>query len=228
MPKRGREGAAKASKAKKRAIARYGADAVAKYYAPMSGRNRKLIGDRETGYVDLATAAYALDTTGSVTLIATVAQGTSVNQRVGKKIMWKSIQGRGYMMANSATVQSDVAYLLVYDKRPTGSVPAITDILVSASSRAFNNDDNSGRFVILKRVDRQLLGNGTTPATGREGYSIDFYKKLNKPACFKSAGTGAIGDIEQGALYLVTVGSAAAGTGAAALNIAFRTRFVDV
>lgn len=224
MPKRVREGegASKASSAKKRAVARYGEAAVAKYYSP-----RRSI--RESGYVDLASANYALDTTGSITLIATVPQGTSVSQRIGKKISLKSLQIRGSCFQSSGAAMNDVAFLIVYDKRPTGSLPAITDVLVSANAIAFNNDNNSGRFVILKRVDMNLIGSGSTPATGREQQTIDAYVPLKgKMTVYKAAATGAIADIEEGALYLITVGSNVAGTSAATMQASFRTRYMDV
>lgn len=193
------------------------------------GLNRRGVSSQETGYVDLAQANYALNTTGTIALLATVAQGASVNQRVGKKIIWKSVQCRGSFYADSAAVVNDCTMLIVYDKRPTGSLPAITDILVTASSESFNNDANSGRFQILKRKDLNLIGNTTTPATGQEMKSADFYLSLKGlQGVFKAAGTGAIGDIEQGALYVVTVGSNAAGTADAIGSLAFRTRFVDV
>lgn len=227
MPKRGREGAAKASKAKKRAVARYGADAVAKYYAPQSGRSRKLFGSRETGYVDLAISS-GFTTSGSIVLLATIAQGTSVQQRVGKKAMYKSIQFRGQAAAGTTATINDCAMMIVYDKRPTGSLPTVADVLDSASPYAMNNDTNSGRFVILMRKDFNLVGNTTTPSTGLEMRSMDFYKKCAKAVVFKAAGTGAIGDIEEGALYLVCVGNQAAGTGAATLTGNARVRFMDV
>lgn len=182
---------------------------------------------KETGFVDLASASYNLDTTGSIVLLATVPQGASVNQRVGKKVMWKSLQCRGLAINNLAAVANDCAMLIVYDSRPTGALPAITDILVSANSRAMNNDANSGRFKILKRSDFVMVGNSTTFT---ETYCVDadFYLPIvGKGAVFKDAGTGAIADISDGALYLVTVGSAAAGTSAATLTAGFRTRFVD-
>lgn len=183
---------------------------------------------KETGYVDLAFASYALDTTGSIILIPTIAQGTAVTQRVGKKVMLKSLQCRGYMLNNAAATYNDVAFLIVYDKRPTGALPAITDILVGINASSMNNDNNSGRFQVLKRVDADLTGipatsNGTGP-----GMSVDFYLPIKgKQIVYKAAATGAIADIEEGALYLVTVGIQAAGTTAAALNVGFRTRFVD-
>jgi len=184
---------------------------------------------KETGFVDLANASYVLDTSGSVTLIATIAQGASVNQRVGKKCVYKSLQARGAMFNGSTAVFSDVAFLIVYDRRPTGTLPGVADILVSASSVAMNNDANSGRFKILKRVDDILLGVPATTLGDGAAKSIDFFLPLGGlPLVCKAAGTGAIADIEEGALYLVTVGSNAAGTTASTLNITFRTRFIDV
>ena len=47
--------------------------------------------------------------------------------------------------------------MIVYDKRPTGALPTVSDILVSASSSAMNNDANTGRFSILKRHDDILI-----------------------------------------------------------------------
>jgi len=192
------------------------------------GLNRRAVASKETGFVDLAPATYVCDTTGSITLICTVPQGASVNQRVGKKIMWKSIQVRGGVSVNTTATLNDVSIIFVYDRRPTGALPAITDVLVTADANAFNNDANSGRFKILRRIDMVLTGNSTTPATGNETKDVTEYITMKGlPSVFKAAGTGAIGDIEEGALYMITVGSKVAGTTAAAFSAGIRTRFVD-
>lgn len=196
--------------------------------------NRRGVANKETGFVDLAATSYALDTTGTITLIATIPQGTSVNTRVGKKILLKSLQIRGFCVAGSTAAYNDCAILVVYDKRPTGSLPLVTDVLVTATSTAFNNDANSGRFKIVRRYDFELIGSVTgtlatqqlTEASAKS--ADDFIDLKGKPQVFKAAGTGAIGDIEEGCLYLVTVGSNAAGTSAATASLGFRTRFVDV
>lgn len=189
---------------------------------------RRVIASKETGFVDTVSAVYACDTTGSVTLLNTVAQGASVNQRVSKKIKLKGLQVRGNLQASTATTIADCAWMIVYDKRPVGTLPAIADILVSISTNALNNDANSGRFSILKRVDQVLIGNITTPATGLEAVDQDGYLDLKmRDTVYKAATTGAIADIEQGALYLVTLGNQAAGTAAASLSAAFRLRFYD-
>jgi len=199
----------------------------ARYTSAPSSRFLARIGAKETGFVDVAANNYALDTTGSITLLNTVAQGASVNQRIGKKWFMKHLQCRGQASANTTAIFNDCTTLIVYDKRPTGALPAITDVLNTANALSFNNDANAGRFKILKRWDTELIGNTTTPATGREAECADFFLPLNLPVVNKAAGTGAIADIEEGALYLVTVGANPAGNTAATLSVGFRLRFVD-
>ena len=192
---------------------------------------RLLAASKETGYVDLANTSYALDTTGTVTLLNVVAQGAGVTQRVGKKIVLKSLQCRGNLQNGSTAAANDVAFMIVYDKRPTGALPTITDILALATPTAMNNDANAGRFSILKRVDEILVGNIAAAANYTEAAvkGSDWYLNLkNRQTVYKAAATGAIGDIEEGALYLVTIGGAAAGTAAASLFGSFRMRFNDV
>jgi len=82
--------------------------------APASGypltRTRRVAPPKiETGFVDTAATVYPADTTGGVALIATIPQGTSVNQRVGKKIKLKSLQIRGFMASNATAIRNDVA-----------------------------------------------------------------------------------------------------------------------
>lgn len=189
----------------------------------------------EMGYLDVAEATYPLNTTGSVTLLNAVPQGAAVTQRVGKKIVMKGLQCRGAMNNDSTAILNDVAYLIVYDKRPTGALPTITDILVSISPNSMNNDANAGRFSIVKRVDEVLIGNSSVTGAAANALTestikgCDWWLDLkSKPVIYKAAGTGAIGDIEQGALYLVTVGGSAAGTADASMTSSFRLRFVDV
>jgi len=191
--------------------------------------------NRELGYVDLAVASYNCDNTGTVTLLNTVAQGAAVTQRVGKKIAMKGLQCRGVSLSNSAAIVNDIAYLIVYDKRPTGALPNVTDILNTATPASMNNDANAGRFSILKRVDQILIGNrsvtGVVANALTEVSAMDetWYLDLKgREVVYKAAATGAIGDIEQGALYLVTVGSNAAGTSASTLDVGFRLRFLDI
>lgn len=185
----------------------------------------------ENGFVDLASAAKAMNTTGSITLLATVAQGASVNQRIGRKVLLQSVHLRGQAQADSATLVANGAMLVVYDKRPQDSLPAITDILDTANSHSFRNHDNTGRFQVIRRKNWSFVGNSATAAqnTPKSAYVLDEFVKLgNRPFNFGSAGTGAIGDITTGALYLVTVGNVASGTGDAILTVGARTTYKDI
>lgn len=185
---------------------------------------------QERNYVDLASAAYVNDSTGSITLLNTVAQGASNSQRIGKKWTMRSIQMRGAVIAGTTGVLAQFTNILVYDKRPTGALPAITDILVSSNSNSFNNDNNVGRFRIIRRWDGLIQGGqvlATNPVTEGSSQDFDYFVKLNLPVVNKAAGTGVIADIEEGALYLVTVGSAAPGTTAPNTGCGFRIRYTE-
>lgn len=184
----------------------------------------------ETGFVDSDLNVYELDTTGTIILLNIVVQGVGTSQRIGKRITLKSIQFHGDLQNNSASTVNGVAILLVYDKRPDGNLPSITDILNTANSTSFNNDSNSGRFRVMKRVDAQLHGGvGAATLTSNSSMSADWFVDLKGlPQVFKSAGTGAIGDIEEGALYLLGVGDRTAGTTAAVASIRSRMRYMDV
>ena len=184
--------------------------------------------NKESGFVDTAVTSYNMNTTGSIALLNTVPQNASTNGRVGKKIMLKSLQVRGNVYNNTTATFNDCSVIIVYDKRPQTTLPAITDILNSATSRSFNNDQNSGRFRILKRLDFVLIGNATslTEATTKDA---DFFLSLrNLETVYKAAGTGAIGDQEQGSLLVVTVGNNVAGNTAAVAQLGFRLRYVDI
>lgn len=190
----------------------------------------KASGRKEAGYVDLVASQSECDTTGSVVLVNTVAQGTSVTQRIGKRVEIINFQVKGHVFTNASATATFVQIALVYDKRPVGALPAVTDIFDTATSFAFAKDVGSPRFRILKRWTASLNGGAAAAVSGMTSTSIDEFVKLKTPlplVC-KSAGTGAIGDIEEGAVYLVVLGGNSAGTTDATSIISVRTRFIDV
>lgn len=177
-------------------------------------------------YHDLGLAGYGMDTTGSITLLNQIPQGVSVNDRVGKRLCLETLQVRGSFEAGSTAIFNKVALLVVYDKRPSGTLPSITDILEAANSTALNNTQNEGRFDVLFRIDEGMVGGATLLDTT---YSVaDFEVDLQgRPTTYKALGTGAIADISEGALYLVTVGDNPAGTAAVTAPLQIRVRFSD-
>lgn len=181
-------------------------------------------------FVDLAAANYQNDTTGSITLIATIPQGTTVNTREGKSAQLTSVRVRGFIESKAATTVAQAACYLVWDRQPNKALAAIADVLVSASSNAFPNRENAQRFVIIKSWRYGFAGNTTAPAAQPTTIPVDDYVKLPRECVtsFTSADTtGVIGDIISGALLFITVGTIAAGTAAAESQLAFRVNFRD-
>jgi len=192
----------------------------------VSRSNQQRYQPLENNFVDLASASYVADTTGTIALIATIAQGAGQQQRVGKKSQYKSIQMRGFVGNNAAALYNKATVLIIYDRRPQSVLPAMADVLNTPSSLSFPNDSNTGRFKTLLRRDYDLQGAPSiTTGTADSTHNVEEYVKCNKPVVFKQFGTGAIGDIEEGALYVVTVGNSAAGTTAAAFTLGFRVRY---
>lgn len=181
-----------------------------KRYPKSSRRYKKRRPITDAKYIDLDLRTSNATTTGDIFLIPTIPQGTTVNTRIGKKIEYSSIQIRGNVQGGTAAAApGQVAFYLIYDKQPTGSLPAITDILESASALSFLNDNNSDRFVILKKHRLMVIGDGDS-ATAQNcctAYDVDLWMKLKHRAIYKALGTGAIDDFNYGALYGLVVGN---------------------
>lgn len=182
-------------------------------------------------YVDTAYAGYAFDTTGTVTHISIVPQGTTVNNRDGKAFRCTSVQVRGSATADTTTTYSQGAAYLVWDRQPNKALAAVTDVLDTAGSQSFSKRENAARFKILKKWRYVFAGNITTPATEKVIYDVDDYVKLPADcvaACTTADTTGAIGNRITGALLLVTCGNTAAGTADASFTVGVRTNIMDM
>jgi len=182
-------------------------------------------------YFDTATATYAANTTGSITHLSIVPQGTTVNSRIGKAFRCTSVSVRGRVVADTTTTEALAAAYLVWDYQPNKALAAVTDILDAANANAFPKRENAGRFKIIKKWQYELLGNTTTPATGQEGHAIDDFVKLGSDKnvlCTAADTTGVIGNTIEGALLFVTVGAIAAGTADANFLVGFRLNYQDL
>jgi len=183
----------------------------------------------EKKYVDIASAQYAADTTGTVTALNLCNEGTGVSQRVGRKICMKSVQVRGWITQETAQQPCMVRIMLVWDKQVNGVIATIAEILSAATSNSFMNLDNRERFVVIKDKHYTLGTRNSTSGTAVADKSvsepINIYKKLPEGSFTIFDGTGAgIADINTGALYLVTIGSAA---DAGLAVLATRVRYTD-
>lgn len=187
---------------------------------------------KETGYRDSYYPALPLTTVNQATnLINIVPQGAASIERVGKKIMMQSVAVKAVLAAGSAATINAWSIYLIYDKRPTGTLPSTSDVFLMLSGAysmlAMPNEDNAERFKIIRKWNGILTGNTTSPSTGVETALVDTVVPLRLPTVYKSLATGDIGDIEVGSLLVVGLGSNAAGAGAAIFNLSTRVKFVD-
>lgn len=186
----------------------YGPPASRGFYNFGGGRN-------ELKYIDLQGVNIALTTAGTVTLINACAAGTDVINRVGRKICMKSLlwccNNFPVAAVSNALQGVMIRQMIIYDSQPNsaGTVPAVTDILESATTLSAMNLNNRDRFKVIydKRSQIGSFNIGAGPALIAGSPQNVFwkkYRKLNHDVIF--SGTGAtIGNISTGALYLLAI-----------------------
>ena len=181
----------------------------------------------ESNFVDTAVSFIEFNNGGNIRLMATIPQGTSVNQRIGKRAYYRSVTLRGAIFSGPSVSLNDNSMLIIYDKRPNGVLPAVTDILTATTPNGFMNDNNSGRFEVIRRIDIATAGSSTAP-TGTSIINLDHYIPMkSRPIVFESGAGGAISDIDSGALYLLCTSSTSSGALCSSANISYRIRFSE-
>lgn len=199
------------------------------YRTPGYQVSRGSIADAKFHNVTLA--AYQCNTTGSITHLDVIPQGNTVNSREGKAFRIRSVQVRGYFQSDTATTVAVAGAYLIWDMQPNKALPAITDIFDTSTSDSFAKRENKQRFIILKKWVKSMVGNITTPSTGKETQVVEKWLKMPEDAiamCTSADTTGAIGNRINGALLLVTLGNVAAGTQDSNFQCGFRVNFSDL
>jgi len=193
--------------------------------APYGGR-------QELKYNDIASANYICDSTGTVTLLNGLAIGDDNTTRDGRQVCIKSVQLKGFVFpVDDTTSHQKVRVVLVWDNSVNGgAAPTIATIFGSASGNSFPVVDQAQRFTILSdqsfaigKVDNTAT---TAIACAPVVHNVEIYKKLNSITQYSST-TAAVGSIQSGGLFLLTMGTAAAAA-AANLSCAIRVRFTDM
>ncbi|AUM61794.1 capsid [uncultured virus] len=188
-------------------------------------------GGKELKFVDVAAAAYVADTTGTVTLLNGVAQGDDFNQRTGRIMDFKSVSIKGLLQPVDAITGTSFCRIIVFwDSQPNGATPVVTDFLVASTAISHNNLNNRSRFKVLLDEQHALgsIDNTTTQAysTNPSVITINRYVKLPSLRTVNT-GTGAtVASIQTGAIWMVTIGSNAAGTGGS-YSLCTRCRYTD-
>jgi len=198
-----------------RAVDRYGATAVAKYFRPGYDRTGGSYGryagrGAELKFFDTA-LSFSIDATGEVPAtgqLCLIPQGVTESTRVGRKCVIRSIQGKMQLLyqpaAQALATTSGVIYL-VLDKQANGAAAAATDVFESAANLhlQFHDLANSQRFVVLKKLKYTIVpGAGVSTAFNNGMRVIEWYKKCNIPLEFSST-TGAITELASNNVFLL-------------------------
>ena len=150
-------------------------------------------------------------------------QGSDATNRIGRKIVMKSLLLRGtFSLAATSTGGSPIRIILFYDKQANASTPLTTDLLLADQFNSPNNLNNRDRFVILHDFMSEPISTG-----GHYSCSFKFYKKLNLETMFNSGNAGTVGDITSGALWLFVGQNGSIGTANPTLVLRTRVRFLD-
>jgi len=158
-----------------------------------------------------------------LTELNAVSQGAGAYQRIGQKIVVKSIAFKCKLALQAVPGSTVTRIMLIYDKQPNGAFPAITDILsVNVSTApglmAGINMSKKSRFSIL--ADRFF--NTDSASNTLEPISI-YRNNVNLETEF-GATNGLISDITTGAIYLLCFDS---GSTCAIQDVNTRIRFYD-
>lgn len=173
-------------------------------------------------------------TSAHVTQINNIGAGTGSQERVGRKVWMNGVMLKLVAIApsefgttgNQSNSWRSCLVSVVYDKRPTGSLPQVSDIWETSDIFAQRNESGFARFRILKQFYMSTLGpqkatlnitdtggaGHNEPAGFARPYTYkNKYIKFKTPLVteYKSSGgsaEGGVGSIQEGALYLVMHG----------------------
>lgn len=183
---------------------------------------------KEKRFWDITFSHVLTSTAGNFGSINLVPQGTGESQRLGRKMMIKSIQCRGYFDYAPGTSAVGAGFgtaMLVLDKQANGANAAAADVIDSTSAHiGVRNLANANRFTVLKKIDMAMqTGGGVSAAFANSVERVDFYHKCDIPIEFSST-TGAITEIKSNNLFWL-LGSSTEASGAITFAGTLRLRY---
>lgn len=214
-----------------------------KSLVPLASRGYRF-NSTELKVFDINTSTYNVsNTTLNATSLCTPTLGTSISQRIGRKIVIKSVQIRGFInteITNNAATRGDTLpqhcrCMLVWDTQPNGTQINAADLLNTADASSQLNLDNRDRFRVLWSKE-WVLDPFHWSTTATQTYIsctnqiklVKKYKKLNLEVIFNAGNSGTFADISTGNLAMCWIGNSPAGAGSDSNFVgSTRVRFAD-
>lgn len=197
-----------------------------KSYMPKRNQ-RNFLNQADLGYgpelkgIDLNTTFSAPLTASFATpqLLNGIPNGSAGNERVGRRILMKSIQWRA--ICGTGTPFSQHRIVVVYDKQPNATSFGLTDLFELNVFTAPLNLRNADRFVI---VHDEITDSTQSSALN---ISAKRYSKCNLETLYTGTGS-TISNITSGALWMTVANNADPTVGASSsVYVHTRVRYVD-
>lgn len=189
-----------------------------------NGRSRD-----ELKVTDTATVVAAVTQAGVVSLLNGTATGTDYTNRTGRKMITKSVLIRLFINTNLVSAQQgDVVRVIIFvDKQSNGALPAVADVLNTATYAEPMNLNNRDRFIIIRDTIFTMSPAVYAAAALTAGAPVTrmakHYKKVSFETIF-SGTTNGIASIASGSLCILYISQFAS---VSTITYNVRTRFID-
>lgn len=156
---------------------------------------------------------------GSLVLLNGIAQGSSPNERLGRRVALKSLQLRATHYSSSLATQARI--VIFYDRQPNGSTPSAADLIGTSQFEGVVTMGNSDRFVIL-------MDEITDPVPFTNAHnSVKRYLKMDLEEIFGNTGS-TISSINTGAIFLMMANNGSNSIGVeTSATFTTRIRYID-
>lgn len=175
--------------------------------------------------IDFSTAApfNLLSAAGLLTYLFPIGQGVGSDQRIGRRIIPKTIEFRAQGSVLSTPQSSPLRMALIYDRAINGTLPAVTDIFAQDSLVGALALGNSKRFHVF--MDEIIEGVGYS--AGPSSFYVKRFIKVVGDYPMEWVGTGSTpANQTVGAFYMVTWNNSSIANFSGAYYV--RLRYTDV
>jgi len=194
--------------------------------APVSGSSRSRlanVGELKNIEYEYSTPVPAATSTAVLlnTNIAATGAGPSPNERIGRRMMMKSLWVRwNFTMAPTSTGASPFRILIVYDKQNNAAAqPTALTVLQTNELNGFKNLGNEKRFTTLMDEFIPAIGTG-----GPQSVCGQRFVKLNHEVEYSGASSA---DCTTGAVWVYVWQIGTIATAAVPFNFRTRIRYTD-
>jgi len=203
----------------------------------------------EVKAVDIAPAFYVFNAvaTSNLILLNGIVPGNGYWNRIGGRVELKSLKIRGQVEPSGTCLAGGIRLMIVYDRQPTGALPAISNIIQSRdqlgatanSGTAELNLDQRDRYSIVRDIEWYTpsvtfaagveTNVGAQDPGASESFCVNKYIPLKGLGTFFSGSSSpsTIADISTGALYALFFISGGSTASAWTGTLGFRLRYKD-